>query len=72
MHSPTSLEGSRLVRIVVPCAQMRVSWPSGHKDAFSSKQRKAPCVLRDMREVMSVLCRSVVVDSMRDNIAITW
>ena len=36
MHSPTSSEDSWLVRIVVPCAQMRLSGPRGHRDAFSS------------------------------------
>ena len=36
MHSPTSLKGSRLVRIVVPCAQTRLPGPRGHRDAFSS------------------------------------
>ena len=42
MRSPTSSEDSRLVRIVVPCAQTRLPGPRGHRDAFlsSSEQRK--------------------------------
>ena len=36
MRSPTSSEDSRLVRIVVPCAQARLPRPRGHRDAFSS------------------------------------
>ena len=36
MRSPTSSEDSRLVRIVVPCAQTRLPRPRGHRDAFSS------------------------------------
>ena len=46
MHSPTNLEGSQLVRIVVPCAQTRLPGPRGHRDAFSSssKRCKAPHV----------------------------
>ena len=37
MRSPTSLEDSRLVRSVVPCAQTRLPGPRarGHRDAFS-------------------------------------
>ena len=31
MRSPTSLEDSRLVRIVVPCAQTRLPGPRGHR-----------------------------------------
>ena len=42
MRSPTSSEDSRLVRIVVPCAQTRLLGPRGHRDAFlsSSECRK--------------------------------
>ena len=42
MHSPTSSEDSRLVRIFVSCAQMRLPGPRGHRDAFlsSSEWRK--------------------------------
>ena len=44
MRSPTSSEDSRLVRIVVPCAQTRLPGPRGHRDAFSilnsSERRK--------------------------------
>ena len=36
MRSPTSSEDSRLVRIVVPCAQTRLPRHRGHRDAFSS------------------------------------
>ena len=46
MRSPTNSEGSRLVRIVVPCAQTRVPWPRGHRDAFSNERRKGPRVSR--------------------------
>ena len=41
MRSPTSSEDSRLVRIVVPCAQTRLPRPRGHRDAFSSSERAA-------------------------------
>ena len=80
MHSPTSLEGSRLVRIVVPCAQTRLPGPRGHRDAFSSssERRKAPRVSTGLlgREARSVLdlCHSLVVDStfeQSENVAIT-
>ena len=42
MRSPTSLEDSRLVRIVVPCAQTRLPGPRarGHRDAFSSSSER--------------------------------
>ena len=40
MRSPTSSEDSRLVRIVVPCAQMRLPGPRGHRDAFSSSSER--------------------------------
>ena len=43
MRSPTSSEDSRLVKIVVPCAQTRLPRPRGHRDAFSatsSERRK--------------------------------
>ena len=44
MHSPTSLEDSRLIRIVVPCAQTRLPGPRGHRDAFSSSsERRKHC-----------------------------
>ena len=39
MRSPTSSEDSRLVRIVVPCAQTRLPRPRAHRDAFSSSTR---------------------------------
>ena len=48
MRSPASSEGSQLVRIVVPYAQMRVSWPRGHRDVFSSERRKVPRISRDL------------------------
>ena len=83
MHSPTSLEGSQLVRIVKLCAQTRLPGPRGHRDAFlsSSKQCKAPRVStrqatepRAKREARSVLCHSLVVDStfeQSENVTIT-
>ena len=40
MRSPTSSEDSRLVRIVVPCAQTRFPRPWGHRDAFSSSSER--------------------------------
>ena len=40
MRSPTSSEDSRLVRIVVPCAQTRLPRPRGHRDAFSSSSER--------------------------------
>ena len=46
MRSPTSLEDSRLVRIV-PCAQTRLPGPRGHRDAFSgSSERRKRRVFR--------------------------
>ena len=45
MHSATSLEGPRLVRIVVPCAQTRLPGPRGHRDAFSSSMNVFPLPL---------------------------
>ena len=36
MHSPTSLEGSQSVKIVVLCAQTRLPGPRDHRDTFSS------------------------------------
>ena len=47
MRSPTSSEDSRLVRIVVPCAQMRLPGPRGHRDAFSSSsEQRKHCAFR--------------------------
>ena len=60
MCSPTSSEDSRLVRIVVQCAQTRLPGPRGHKDAFSARLATEP---RAKREVMSALCHGLVVDS---------
>ena len=40
MRSPTSSEDSRLVRVVVPCAQMRLPRPRGHRYAFSSSSER--------------------------------
>ena len=40
MRSPTSSEDSRLVRIVVLCAQTRLPRPRGHRDAFSSSSKR--------------------------------
>ena len=40
MRSPTSSEDSRLVRIVVPCAQIRLPGPRGLRDAFSSSSER--------------------------------
>ena len=34
MRSPTNSEDSRLVRVVVPCAQMRLPRPRGPRDAL--------------------------------------
>ena len=42
MHSPTSSEDSRLVRII-PCAQTRLPGPRGHRDAFSSSSEQRKC-----------------------------
>ena len=71
MRSPTSSEDSRLVRIVVPCAQTRLPRPRGHRDAFlSSSERRKRRVFRQeatepraKREAMSALCHGLVVDS---------
>ena len=86
MRSPTSSEDSRLVRIVVPCAQTRLPGPWGHRDAFSSssERRRRPARFdrparqatepRAKREAMSALCHGLVVDSTferSENVAIT-
>ena len=73
MRSPTSSEDSQLVRIVVPCAQMRLPGPMDHRDAFSSsserrkrrtfRQATKPKAKRE-REAMSAFCHGLVVDSM--------
>ena len=51
MHSPTSSEDSRLVRIVVPCVQTRLPGPTAHKDAFSSSSER--CQRRTFRQACS-------------------
>ena len=74
MRSPTSSEDSRLVRIVVPCAQMRLPRPRGHRDAFSSSSERRKC--RAFQQACSAghrasseargdvaLCHGLVVDS---------
>ena len=43
MRSPTSSEDSRLVRIVVPCAQTRLPRPRGHRDELE-RAAQAPRV----------------------------
>ena len=81
MRSPTtcstSSEDSRLVRIVVPCAQTRLPGPRGHRDAFSSARAQASggsaarfdrparqaTEPRAKREAMSALYHGLVVDS---------
>ena len=85
MRSPTSLEDSLLVRIVVPCAQTRLPGPRGHRDAFSSsserRKRRAfrqACLVchrasSEARGDVS-LCHGLVVDSTferSENVAIT-
>ena len=87
MRSPTSSEDSRLVRIVVPCAQTRLPRPRDHRDAFSSsserRKRRAfrqacsdwqATEPRAKREATSALCHGLVVDSTferSENFAIT-
>ena len=85
MRSPTSSEESRLVGIVVPCAQTRLPRPRGHRDAFSSSASGASAARLDRparqateprakREAMSALCHGLVVDSTferSENVAIT-
>ena len=47
MRSPTSSEDSRLVKMVVLCAQMRLPGPRGHRDAFSSSsERRKRCAFQ--------------------------
>ena len=74
MRSPTSSEDSRLVRIVVPCAQRgcqdlgaiemhsraRASGASAARFDRPARQATEP---RAKREAMSALCHSLVVDS---------
>ena len=85
MRSPTSSEDSRLVRIVVPCAQTRLPRPRGHRDAFRARASGASAARfhrparqatepRAKREAMSALCHGLVVDSTferSENFAIT-
>ena len=86
MRSPTSSEDSRLVRIVVPCAQTRLPRPRGHRDAFSSSSASGASAARfdrparqateprTKREAMSALCHGLVVDltfERSENFAIT-
>ena len=77
MRSPTSSEDSRLVGIVVPCAQTRLPEPRGHRarDAHSRTQASGASAMhfnrpawqankpRAKQEAMSVLCHGLVVDS---------
>ena len=71
MRSPTSSEDSRSVRIVVPCAQTRLPGPRGHTRARASgasaacfnRPARQATESRAKREVMSALCRGLVVDS---------
>ena len=69
MLSTTSSEGSRLVRIVVPCAQTRVAIET-HSRANNMKrctiQETAQQAIkpRAKREVRSVLYHSLVIHSM--------
>ena len=71
MCSPTSSEGSRLVKIVVLCAQTRVPGPRGHRERGTlersaahfdrpAQQANKP---RAKRQARSVFCHSLVVDS---------
>ena len=86
MRSPTSLEDSLLVRIVVPCAQTRLPGPRGHRDMHSRARASSASAARfdrpaqqateprAKREVMSALCHGLVIDSAferSENIAIT-
>ena len=76
MRSSTSSEGSRLVRIVVPCAQTRLPGPRAHSRAQVSgaKRRAFQQACSAGREARSDLCHSLVVDStfeQRENVAIT-
>ena len=82
MCSSTSSEGSRLVRIVVPCAQTRVAIET-YSRANGAKRRafREVCPAghrafepRAKREARSVLCHSLMVDStfeQSENVAIT-
>ena len=73
MHSPTSLEDSRLVRIVVPCAQTRLPGPgaiemhsrtraSGASAAHFDRPARQATEPRAKREAISALCHGLVVD----------
>ena len=76
MRSPTSSEDSRLVRIVVPCAQTRLRLPgpraiemhsraraSGASAARFDRPARQATEPRAKREAMSALCHGLVVDS---------
>ena len=81
MRSPTSSGGSRLVRVVVPCAQTRVPGPRGILEQMAqsamsfdrpAQQATEP---RPKRGARSVFCHSLVVDStfeQSEEVAITW
>ena len=86
MRSPTSSEDSRLVRIVVPCAQTRLpglgaiemhsrARVSGASTARFDRPARQATEPRAKREAMSALCHGLVVNSTfewSENFAITW
>ena len=74
MRSPTSSEDSRLVRIVVPCAQTRLSRPraiemhsraraNGASAARFDRPARQATEPQAKREAISALCHGLVVDS---------
>ena len=75
MHSFTSSEGPRLVRITVPCAQTMVAIEIHHQ-----KRHKGPRVSRGLLmlsrppslERRSVLCHSLVVDFIVRTLPLQW
>ena len=86
MRSPTSSEDSRLVRIVVPCAQTRLPGSIGAIEMHSRARASGASAVRfdrparqateprAKREAISALCHGLVVDSTferSENIAIT-
>ena len=81
MRFSTSSEGSRLVRIVVPCAQTRVAIETySRTNGAKCRVFREACPAaqatesRAKRETMSVLCHSLMVDwtfERSENIAIS-
>ena len=68
MRSPTSLEDSRLVGIVVPCAQTRLPRHIGHIDAFSFSSSSE----RRKRHAFRQACQRASSEARGDVCSLSW